>query len=104
LVAECALSEIAGDQQAATAAGFDDSLGFFGIPAFGGEKDDRDIGPLAGIQVGDGASDPAVAAGDQGDFILKFSRGAIPRRGKFRAGIIRITLDSRARRCPRKRS
>jgi hypothetical protein len=39
----------------------------------GRQVDDRHVGPLAGVEHGDGAADAAVAAGDQGDLVRSLS-------------------------------
>ena len=69
--AEGGLLEVAGQQDAASAFGFDQGQGFFGILLLGGEVADGYVGPFAGKMHRHGPADAGIGPGDEGDFALE---------------------------------
>ncbi|VXC60312.1 hypothetical protein SPHINGOAX6_30082 [Sphingomonas sp. AX6] len=78
VVAECLVADVPGDGQRARPFVADDLCGFFGIVMLA-QVEDGDVRALARIERSDGATDPAVGTGDEGDLALQTAGTRIAR-------------------------
>src|SRR5581483_1244331 len=102
LEAKTLVGDVAGDQHAAAALGLDQTLGLLRVLVLV-QIDDRHMRALAREVHGDRATDAAVAAGDQRDFIFELTAAAVigPDENRPR---LHIALASRLPRLPLRRA